>query len=52
MLGKLINELTNARLQAGVYNVEWCHSGLPTGVYFCSLKVDNKSEIRKLVLER
>lgn len=52
MLGTLISEPAHAWLPAGVYNVAWPHSGLPSGIYFCTLKVDNKLETRKFVMEQ
>ena len=55
--GQLVRMLVNGRQEPGVYDVVW--SGLDdqgrrlaSGVYFCRLKTDDESEIRKIIMMR
>ncbi|NOS85276.1 MAG: T9SS type A sorting domain-containing protein [Ignavibacteria bacterium] len=49
-LGQLVNTLINSRLTAGTHNVEFDGSNLPSGVYFYTLRTNNFTESRKMVL--
>ncbi|MFA6598676.1 MAG: endonuclease [Ignavibacteriaceae bacterium] len=52
VLGNEVAELVNNFLEAGNYNVEFNASLLSSGVYFYKLSVDDKSELKKLILIR
>ena len=50
LLGREVATLVNEKLQPGIYEVEWNGSNNASGVYFYSLKTDNFSQTKKLVL--
>jgi len=45
-----VKVLLAGKLQPGIYEVMWDASGLPSGVYFCSLDCGSYSETRKMIL--
>jgi len=49
-LGKEIKTLINENKIAGSYEIEFDASGLPTGIYFNVLQVDDKRVVRKMQL--
>jgi photosystem II stability/assembly factor-like uncharacterized protein len=49
-LGKEIETLVNADLNAGTHNFEWNASNYPSGVYFYKLEAGEFSQSRKMVL--
>ena len=51
-LGQKVATLVDERKQAGVYNVTFDGSGLPSGVYFCKLKAGAFEQTRKMLLLR
>ena len=50
ILGREVATLVNEQLKPGSYEVEWNGSGYASGVYFYTLKTDNFSQTKKLVL--
>ncbi|MBL8017871.1 MAG: T9SS type A sorting domain-containing protein [Ignavibacteria bacterium] len=48
--GKMVKELLNMNISAGIYEVEFDANGLPSGVYYYKLESGNYSETRKMVL--
>ena len=50
-LGEEVAELLDKEFSAGVYEVAWNAIGLPSGVYFYALKVEDKFfEVKKMLL--
>jgi len=52
VLGKEIAILVNEKLGAGDHEIEFDASGLPSGIYFYQLKVENYIETKKMILLR
>jgi hypothetical protein len=52
MLGREVARLVDGGVTAGVHEVTFDASGLPSGVYFCSLRVGGFAVTRKLVVLR
>jgi hypothetical protein len=50
ILGKEIASLVNEEQQAGSYNVTFNASNLSSGIYFYTLKTDNFTQTRKMIL--
>jgi hypothetical protein len=50
ILGNEISTLIKKELVAGMYNVDFDASDLPSGIYFYRLKVNNFSKTKKMVL--
>ncbi|MCP5064343.1 MAG: T9SS type A sorting domain-containing protein [Ignavibacteriae bacterium] len=50
MLGKEVAELVNENKSAGVYNVSFNASNLPSGLYFYKIQADEFTEVRKMLL--
>ncbi len=48
--GKVVDELVNNSLNPGSYEVKWDGSGFSSGVYFYSIKTNEFSETRKMIL--
>ncbi len=48
--GKAVKVLKNGYHQAGKHSVIWNATDMPSGLYFCTLKVGGISETRKMVL--
>jgi hypothetical protein len=51
-LGQDVATLVNGPRLTGKYQVQWDATNHPSGVYFCRLQTELRSEIRKLVLIR
>ncbi len=49
-LGREISNLVNEELTAGTYTVNWNAAGFASGVYFYTLKTDNYSDTKKMIL--
>ncbi len=49
-LGQQVAELTNGAMDAGYHSVVWNAINHPTGVYFCVLKSEKFSSVKKLLL--
>lgn len=49
-LGKEIEQLVNEQLNPGSYEINWNASGYPSGVYFYTIKTDNYSDTKKMML--
>jgi len=49
-LGRQITTLVNETLKSGYYTVIWDASGLPSGIYFCSVKTGQTVRTIKMVL--
>jgi photosystem II stability/assembly factor-like uncharacterized protein len=49
--GQKVRVLMNAQKPAGDYRVEFNATGLPAGIYFYRLTVDNKSVTKKLIIK-
>jgi hypothetical protein len=49
ILGRTVAVLIDDHLAAGSYTVPWDASGLPSGIYFCRLKVDGFDQMKKLL---
>ena len=53
LLGQEIEILVNDRVDAGTHSVDFVGEGLPSGMYFCKLRVENKFlETIKMILLR
>ena len=53
LLGQEIQILINDRIDEGMHSVDFVGEGLPSGMYFCKLKVENKFlETIKMILLR
>ncbi len=53
LLGQEIKILVNDRIDAGTHSLDFVGEGLPSGMYFCKLKVENKYlETIKMILLR
>lgn len=50
MLGKEIKELVNEVKDVGIYSVEFNANNLPSGVYYYSLKTNNYTQTKKMLL--
>ncbi len=50
--GQAVIVLKNEYQQAGNHSVTWNAAGMPSGLYFCTLKADGRSETRKMVVVR
>ncbi len=50
VLGKEVGMLVNQNLKAGIYNVDFDASGLPSGVYFYRLQTETFTETKKMIL--
>lgn len=48
--GQKIATLVNSKLQPGTYRATWEAANIPSGVYFYTLKTDNGSQTRKMIL--
>jgi hypothetical protein len=52
LLGQEIETLAEGRFAAGEYNVTWNSQGLPSGVYFYTLRSSHGTETRKMLLTK
>jgi len=52
LLGREVATLVNEELRPGSYEVTWEAVGMPSGVYFCTLKAGEFTETKRLVLVR
>lgn len=50
LLGRVVETLTNERMNAGVHNVNWNAATFPTGVYVVKLTAGNVVASKKLML--
>lgn len=50
VLGELVRELVNTRMEAGMHEAIFDARNLPSGVYFYRLETDSYAEIRKMTL--
>ncbi|MEJ2628897.1 MAG: T9SS type A sorting domain-containing protein [bacterium] len=50
--GQKIETLVDGFKQTGIYQIKWETKGLPSGIYFCTIKAGYFSESRKLVLHK
>ena len=50
ILGREVTTLVNEQLKPGSYEVEWNGSNYASGIYFYTLKTDNFSGTRKMIL--
>ena len=48
--GQLVSVLKDEYQQAGAHSLTWDAVGMPSGLYFCTLKTDRFSETRKMML--
>ncbi|MDZ7796391.1 MAG: hypothetical protein U5N56_04825 [Candidatus Marinimicrobia bacterium] len=48
--GKKITTLVERPENAGSHSVLWDASGLPSGIYFCHLKIDSKQRLTRKIL--
>lgn len=49
-LGQLVQTLFAGEKDAGFYSAEWNAGNMPSGVYFCEMKTQNFTSVRKLLL--
>jgi hypothetical protein len=49
-LGRSVEVLVSETQKAGSYTTEWNAAHVPSGIYFCRLQTDNRTETRKLTL--
>ncbi len=52
MLGRNVKTLINRVMSSGNHEVNFSAGNLPSGVYFYSLKVNDYSETKKMILLR
>ena len=50
MFGQVIETLESAQLNSGSYQYQWKSSSHVPGVYFCVLKANNESKMKKMLL--
>ena len=50
VLGNKIVTLVNEEKPAGIYEVEWDATGLPSGIYFYQLKTERYIETKKMLM--
>jgi hypothetical protein len=50
VLGNEIAILVNEEKSAGIYDVEFDATGLPSGIYFYQLKVENYIQTKKMMV--
>ena len=50
--GRLIETLIDSKRKAGTHELNWITHDLPTGIYFCQLKVGDRIDTRKLILQK
>jgi len=50
MLGQKVVELVNKHQTAGKYSVNFEAQNLPSGIYFYSIKAEDKTAIKKMTL--
>ena len=50
ILGKKVTSLVNEKLYPGNYKVTFDGSRLTSGIYFCTLKTENFTETKRLLL--
>jgi endoglucanase len=50
ILGNEVATLVNEEKMAGIYEIEFDGSSLPSGIYFCKLTTDNFTSINKMIL--
>jgi len=50
LAGRLVAELVNSAVNAGVHQVTWDASGTPSGIYFCRLEAGDFRAAQKVVL--
>ena len=50
-IGQLVGQLLNDRKQAGTHSVTWRPEGLPPGIYSYRLKMGQKVQAGKLIME-
>ena len=48
--GQLVEMLVSMHKNAGYHSVIWKATGMPTGLYFCTLKANGFTVTRKIVL--
>ena len=48
--GRLETELVNGQRDAGMHQVTWDASGLPSGLYFCRIEAGNFRDVIKMML--
>lgn len=48
--GQIVETLVNSKFNAGTYSVRWNAGNLASGVYFYSIKADNFTQTKKLLL--
>ncbi|HEX2787403.1 MAG TPA: serine hydrolase [Ignavibacteria bacterium] len=48
--GRLVETLVNEKLQAGIYKMKWSGANVSSGVYYYTLKTENFSETKKMIL--
>ena len=52
MLGKEVSVIMNENLSAGSYNPRIPVENLESGVYFCTMIADRKTEVKKIVVAK
>lgn len=50
VLGKTVATLVDGGLASGVYEVPFDATGLPSGVYFCRIEMENFQDVKKMTL--
>ncbi len=49
VLGEFVSSLVNRQMNTGSFSVNWIADGMPTGIYFYKLVVNDFVEVRKMV---
>ena len=52
LIGKEIVTLVNEEKPAGIYELTWQATNLPSGVYFCQIKAGELNQTKKMILIR
>ncbi len=52
LAGQQIEPLANGYQPTGVYKIIWTAKGLPTGLYFYQIKIDEQVTTKKLILQK
>ncbi len=52
VLGRIVSELIDARMNPGNYSYEWNGAGFGSGIYFCVLETENTRKSIKMVLAK
>ena len=52
LLGEEVGRPVDVTLANGIYNIPWSASSLPSGMYFCRIKTDYFTDVKKMVIQK